>query len=501
MTFYNHTVFNISDIFPNLKSEELDYFSQGSLIAFFGRVIKEEELTRVTTERYGDMKKPSTLGLIKDLLTVDKRIRTDQKNYSNYRIPVKKFKTSRELFDHLLKSSTEICSASMSLMKSTQSSTLLNMFILAILAKASGGFNDEVYRDFASLITTRSDVESADVPSTIQSIAFDISKAVDVKEFKKMSSEEALKWLQTTTCMAGRKFREFLVRHGHRCLGEYDIYSISWGSDPKSLVKLLQNLAVNVSQDFSKKRSDNLNEMLSQLSIPLGFFSRFMMRLVLPMSRRGVQNRELAKSMCIKTIDEWRKAFRYLAKLLVLEGRIPEEDILFFMTLDEIKELLDTRSPKILARAAQRQRRYPVLNKYILPEIMKGVPKPINLIETPVTPTDETFMMKGVPVSQGVAEGFLRVAITLDEASLLKSGEILVTYSTDVGWTPYFPILAGVVTELGGLISHGAVVSREYGIPCIAGLHGATRKFQTGDYARLDGNTGVLQKLLPPEDK
>ncbi|XP_035216667.1 uncharacterized protein LOC118190077 isoform X2 [Stegodyphus dumicola] len=481
MTFYNHTIFNISDIFPNLKSEELDYFSQGSLIAFFGRVIKEEELTRVTTERYRDIKKPSMLGLVKDLLTVGKRIRKDQKNYMNYHIPVEKFKTSKELFDHLLKSSTEICSVSISLMKSTESSTLWNMFILAILAKASGGFNDEVYREFASLITTKSDVESADVPSAIQSIAFDISKVVDVNEFQQMSVEEALNWLQTTTCMAGRKFREFLERHGHRCLGEYDIYAISWGSDPKSLVKLLQNLAANVSQDFSRKHSDNLSEILSRLSIPVGFFSRFMLKLLLPMSRRGVQNREMTKSMYIKTTDEWRKAFRYLAKLLVLEGRIPEEDILFFMTMDEIKELLGTRSPKILASSETKE----------------------------VSSSEQIYFSRNyegrtetcVPVSQGVAEGFVRVAITLEEASLLKPGEILVTYSTDIGWTPCFPILAGVVTELGGLISHGAVVSREYGIPCIAGMHGATRKFQTGDYAKLDGNTGVLQKLPPPEDE
>ncbi|KFM81527.1 putative phosphoenolpyruvate synthase, partial [Stegodyphus mimosarum] len=455
MTFYNHSIFNISDIFPDLKSEKLDYFLQASLIAFFGRIIKEEELTQVTRERYGDTKKASVLGLVKNLLTINKRIQKTRKAYANYRIPVEKFKTSRELFDHLLRSCAEMCSVCMVHMKSTQASSLWNMFILTILAKARGGFNDEVYRDFASLITTSSDVESADVPSAIQSLAFYISKAIDVNEFKKMSVEEALNWLQTTTCTAGRKFQEFLEKHGHRCLGEFDIYAIPWGSDPKSLVKLLQNLAGNVSQDFSKKHSDNINEMLSRLSIPLGFFSRLMLKVLLPMSRRGVQNRELTKSMCIKAIDEWRKAFLYLAKLLVLEGHIPEDDILFFMTMDEVKELLNTRSPKILARATQRQRRYAVLCKYIFPEIMKGVPRPMNLVEAPVVPTDENFMMKGIPVSQGVAEGFVRVAITLEEANLLKPKEILVTYSTDVGWTPYFPVLAGVVTELGGLISHG----------------------------------------------
>ncbi|GFS42055.1 putative phosphoenolpyruvate synthase [Nephila pilipes] len=78
-------------------------------------------------------------------------------------------------------------------------------------------------------------------------------------------------------------------------------------------------------------------------------------------------------------------------------------------------------------------------------------------------------------------------------------GEILITYCTDIGWSPYFPIISGVVTELGGLISHGAVVSREYGLPCVVGLQGATKKFQTGDYVLLDGKKGILQRLPQPE--
>ncbi|GIY37705.1 putative phosphoenolpyruvate synthase [Caerostris extrusa] len=162
--------------------------------------------------------------------------------------------------------------------------------------------------------------------------------------------------------------------------------------------------------------------------------------------------------------------------------------------------ICDTRSPKIISKANHRRRRYPTLDKYIFPEIMKVFPKPINVDQQIVVSSDENFSMKGIPVSEGVATGIVRVALDLEEASLLQPGEILVTYSTDIGWSPYFPILGGVVTELGGLISHGAVVSREYGLPCIAGLHGATQQFKTGDYVRLDGNKGILQKISKPEE-
>ena len=74
-------------------------------------------------------------------------------------------------------------------------------------------------------------------------------------------------------------------------------------------------------------------------------------------------------------------------------------------------------------------------------------------------------------------------------------GDVLVTVSTDIGWSPYFPILAGVVTELGGLISHGAVVAREYGLPCLVGAQNATNLFQDGDMVCLDTVRGELVKL------
>jgi pyruvate,water dikinase len=103
--------------------------------------------------------------------------------------------------------------------------------------------------------------------------------------------------------------------------------------------------------------------------------------------------------------------------------------------------------------------------------------------------------MQGMPLSRGVAEGPARVARTLEEAAEMRAGEILVTPFTDVGWTPYFSRAAGLATEVGSVLSHGAVVAREYGLPAIAGLPGVTRRFKTGEMLRLDGNTGELRRV------
>ena len=77
-----------------------------------------------------------------------------------------------------------------------------------------------------------------------------------------------------------------------------------------------------------------------------------------------------------------------------------------------------------------------------------------------------------------------------------KSGDILITYSTDIGWSPFFPLLSGLATEIGGLISHGAVIAREYGLPCLVGVEGAHQLFKTGDIIVIDADIGEIYKIV-----
>ena len=104
-------------------------------------------------------------------------------------------------------------------------------------------------------------------------------------------------------------------------------------------------------------------------------------------------------------------------------------------------------------------------------------------------------VLVGRPASRGVAEGTVRVAHTLAEAAALEPGEILVTPITDIGWTPYFSLIGGLVTDLGSSVSHGAVIAREYGLPCVVNVRQATRTLQSGQRVRLDGDTGEITIL------
>ncbi|XP_035206924.1 uncharacterized protein LOC118181831 [Stegodyphus dumicola] len=502
-SLYNHTVFYAIDLMEHIS--EGRGIVEAAMIGLYGRIIDDDDMFEMAMIRYGKKKRQSFLAknfkLFLTLTTASKRLKEYQKAYVGYRIPVENFNNSKDLFDFLLYSCSDLCGAMQAHMICSQTSSMWNMFLLSILRKAAGELNANVYCDFAQfLATSGKDVESADVPSAIQNLAFHIANEINPEAFKNMSNQEISHWLETSPSVAGIKFRDFLQKHGHRCLKEFDIHSTTWGTNPESLITHLKNLAGNV-KNTTEEESDNFNKLISKLSIPLGYRERMILKFLLPRSRNAVQNRESSKSLLIKGIDAWRKGYKKLASLMVCEGRIPEEELLYFMTLEEIQELLKSRNAKIISRATHRRRRYPEMDSYIFPEISKGIPVPVNLDSSPTeSSSGEGFSMKGIPVSQGVTKGFVRVALTLEEASKLKPGEILLTYSTDIGWTPYFPALVGVVTELGGLISHGAVVSREYGLPCIAGLHGATREFRTGDYVLLDGNKGILQRLPKPED-
>ncbi|GBN25855.1 Putative phosphoenolpyruvate synthase, partial [Araneus ventricosus] len=482
ISMYRHVMFFCIDLFKH--ASENFARAQVNALAFFGRVVDNEDLFEMAKERYGDdhaklLDKMMYLKIIYRIFYGAKlTLKRLSKTYKGYTLSSVKYNNSRELFDHLLSCCSDLTLAMGYHIVLSETSSFLNIMIFIILKKAVGEINTDVYNDFSKLLTS-SEVESADVPASMERLAFFISKEIKPEDFKSMNTKEGLRWLETSPTTAGEKYREFLMKHGHRCLREFDVYSLTWKTDPQPLVKLLQNLVGNVTENKLERKPEDFEKLISELKTPMTYSTKLVLRMIVPLSRKAVQNRESSKSIHMQVVHEWRKECRNLAKLMVLEGRIPDEDILFFMTLEEIQDLLETRSPRIISKANHRRRRQPVIDKYIFPEIMKGFPKPVVPGKNIAVDIDTNFSMKGIPVSQGVATGIVRVALDLEEASLLQAGEILVTYSTDIGWSPYFPILGGVVTELGGLISHGAVVSREYGLPCIAGLHGATQQFKT----------------------
>lgn len=172
---------------------------------------------------------------------------------------------------------------------------------------------------------------------------------------------------------------------------------------------------------------------------------------------------------------------------------LPDPDLIFYLTHQEIGRVLNKKCFEILSKAQRRKRSFPEWKKFRFDEFQSGVMKPLD--DTTQKHFTGSVQVKGTPVCEGNISGRACVVRDFADVRNIRAGDILITHSTDIAWSPYFLILAGVVTELGGLISHGAVVAREYGLPCIVGAANATSIINDGDAINMNAVSGVITKI------
>jgi pyruvate,water dikinase len=215
------------------------------------------------------------------------------------------------------------------------------------------------------------------------------------------------------------------------------------------------------------------------------------LRWILPKAHNAIRRREHTKSQLVELAHRFKQAFRQLGERMVGEGLLPDADLVCFFSTSELSSFIAAPSASAVEHALARRVALDYQQQFEFAEISVGMPQPLE--PQPVDISDG--VLQGRPASRGVVEGIVRVAHTLQEAALLEPGEILVTPITDIGWTPYFSLIGGLVTDLGSSVSHGAVIAREYGLPCVVNAREATRFLQTGYRVRLDGDTGSVTLL------
>ena len=218
------------------------------------------------------------------------------------------------------------------------------------------------------------------------------------------------------------------------------------------------------------------------------------LRWILPKAHNAIRRREHSKSQLVQLAHRFKLAFRSLGERMASEGIIPDADLVFFFSTAELSGFIAEPSASAMQHALARRDALDYQQQFEFPEISVGLPLPLE--PQPVDIADR--VLQGRPASRGIVEGIVRVAHTLQEAAELEPWEILVTPITDIGWTPYFSLIGGLVTDLGSSVSHGAVIAREYGLPCVVNARQATRFLQTGNRVLLDGDKGTVV-LLPEE--
>lgn len=339
----------------------------------------------------------------------------------------------------------------------------------------------KAYQAFLShLLSNIPGIESADILERLQELA-GIVKA-DEPAAVHFSADELLTYIKAHPA-ALEKYRDFLAHHGHRCIKEAELRNKPWREDERalmnylsSIIKAPKNLVTKVEElDYKKEFAFVGNPLLKAACITFA-----------KKSRQAVVDREYTKSCLIKIIDLFKTQYARLAELLVSSGLLPETDLIYFLTHKETGRLI---AGEALAPLALRRRK-----AY---EIQKELTFDDTYVGKPVADTfeleDSDGVLRGVPVSNGVCEGVVHIVNSAEDADRLQKGEIMVAKFTDIGWTPYYSIVNGLVTEIGSALSHGAVVAREYNLPTIVNVKGATQVLKNGDHITMDAAKGTIE--------
>lgn len=224
---------------------------------------------------------------------------------------------------------------------------------------------------------------------------------------------------------------------------------------------------------------------------PRGVFKARIMQRLIKVHRSLIGIREHPKYFIVQNFDILRQVILQEAAKLVAAGILEKPEDVFWFSLQEIKEMIETQRVDrgVISMRKEKFKYDETLNP---PRVMTSEGEIISAKPAAHLPPGA---LAGSPVSAGTVEGRARVILKLEEAKMDK-GDILVAPYTDPGWTPLFPLAAGLVTEVGGLMTHGAVVAREYGIPAVVGVENATRKIQDGQKVRVDGTQGLVEIIV-----
>jgi pyruvate,water dikinase len=294
---------------------------------------------------------------------------------------------------------------------------------------------------------------------------------------------------------------QFLSTYGHRSVNELDLGVPRWSEDPTYLFGVLagylqlRDPAKAPDRQF-QRAAQEAEAMLTELTRRARRASRVRGLLVGFFQRRARALgglREMPRFALALLLAQARALLLPAGETLAQAGRLAHADDIFFLSLPEIHAALD--GVDFRSTVGERHALYDH------ERARRSVP--LVLLSDGATPAAEPaagdaigHLLRGIPASPGRATGSARVIFD-PHAAQLAQGEILVTPSTDPGWTPLFLTAGGLVMETGGAMSHGAIVAREYGIPAAVGVAEATKRIQTGQSVTVDGSAGTV--TIPPQ--
>ncbi|MFN2146594.1 MAG: PEP/pyruvate-binding domain-containing protein [Anaerolineales bacterium] len=378
---------------------------------------------------------------------------------------------------------------------------LLPMLILNKFSKELTGSSDfalELTRGLPNNVTTEMDITLWQTAQKIRT---------DQTAFQHLSStspeilaEEYLQHKLPAAAQTG--ISSFMDIYGMRGLGEIDFGRPRWRENPTPVMKTIQSYLQIEDPDSApdvifQRGAQKAQEALDQLvsGVEKTFGGKLKARIAKGAARRlrslgGL--RESPKFYIIQRFGLIREVFLQHGEQLVQQGHLKQREDLFFLTLDELDSFVRDQDQDWIALIAERRQTYDrEMRRRQIPRLLVSDGR--TFYDGIGSADASQGQFKGSPVSPGTVEGTVRVVLDPHNANL-SPGEILVCPGTDPAWTPLFLLAGGLVMEVGGLMTHGAIVAREYGIPAVVGVNSATEILQTGDRIRIDGSTGIIER-------
>jgi rifampicin phosphotransferase len=292
----------------------------------------------------------------------------------------------------------------------------------------------------------------------------------------------------------------YLAKYGMRCIGEIDITRPRWSERPTTLVPMILGNVRNFAPGAGERRFaegqrnalDKEREVLSRLrELPAGAGKAEEAKRLIDRIRTFAGYREYPKYFMISRYFVYKQALLAEAERLARAGVLRDTEDIFYLRLAELAGVVRANQvdDQLIRERKEAFQSYAALTPpRVLTSDGEAVAGSYHRADVPAG------ALTGLPVSAGTVEGRARVVLDMADAAL-EPGDILVTAYTDPSWTPAFVAINGLVTEVGGLMTHGAVIAREYGLPAVVGVADATRLISDGQHIRVHGTAGYVELL------
>lgn len=281
---------------------------------------------------------------------------------------------------------------------------------------------------------------------------------------------DALAEIRRSSLEFSRRFELAVARHGHRGPWETELSNLTYGDAPERLI-----------DSITKHLHAPERATPPVTRIPAN------VRAMARIGHHFQRTRERARDAAMLMTHQYRIAARERGRRMAQSGLLDDPTDVYYLTLDQVTEPPANAKEIVARRRAERDR----LAAIKMPITFTGHWEAEASDTQPLRPGDE---LRGIPASGGVARGTVRI-LASGASDDLQPGEVLVARLTDTGWTPLFGYASAVVTDMGGQLSHAAVVAREFGIPCVVQTNSATTRLRDGQTVEVDGATGVIRAL------